>query len=293
MTSEPSVLPAAPAPPAPTHLLYLYGVVPAGSDATRLLSERRVPGIEPGESLFAVEAEGLVAAVSRVSAATFDEAPLNALLTDLPRLTPYVLRHEEAVRALLPSPLVPMSFGAVYRDPRRVAGLLFERGHEFRALLAYLGGRQEWGLKVFSDTARLMETAAATSEELRRLSAEAAASSPGRAYLITKRRERLLATEAARIAGDLLTAIVTRLTGLSVAAVQDEPSPAQSGAEQLALKAAFLVEDTEVGVFRATAADLEQTYAPHGLRLEVSGPWAPYSFVRCAPTARDAGAAHV
>ena len=291
MTSEPTVLSTRIVAPAAEHLLYLYGVVPVGSQAARLLVEGRVPGIEPDESLFAIETEGLVAAVSRVPATTFDEAPLNALLTDLPRLTPYVLRHEESVCALLPSPLVPMTFGAVYRDPRRVADLLRERGSEFRALLDYLSGRQEWGLKVFSDTPRLMNSAAATSEELRRLSAEAAASGPGRAYLITKRRERLLATEAARIAGEMLSAILTRLAGLSAAAVQDEPGPAQPGAEQLALKAAFLVEDAEVGVFRATATDLEEAYAPHGLRLEVSGPWAPYSFVRRGPATRDAGAA--
>src|SRR3712207_7015484 len=49
---------------------------------TTLFRSRCVPGLQPGEPLFAVEAEGLVGAVSRVPAATFDEEPLNALLTD-------------------------------------------------------------------------------------------------------------------------------------------------------------------------------------------------------------------
>jgi hypothetical protein len=262
------------------HLLYLYGVLAQGSAGAVLVRAGRIPGIEPGEPLFAVEAAGLVAAVSRVPAAVFTEERLNALALDLPRLAPYAVRHEEAVRALARSALVPMTFGAVYRSAAGVAALLEGRGAEFRALLARLEGREEWGLKVIADLPRLLETADRRSEELGRLAAEAAGATPGRAYLIAKKRERLRGQVASRLAEAMVGAILGHLEPLTAEIARDDPGPAQPGTEQLVLKAAFLVERATAGAFRAAIATLEREHATHGLRLELTGPWAPYSFVR-------------
>lgn len=283
MSSRHSATPDDAAIEAAHRLIYLYGVVAAGSEAVGMLAERWVPGVQPGSPLFPIEAAGLVAAVSDVPAAVFDEEPLNALVTDLPRLTEYAVRHEQAIRALLGSALVPMSFGAVYRSPGRVAALLAERAEELRTLLDRLEGRQEWGLKVIADTPAVLEAAERESEELRRLADQAAAATPGRAYLIDRRRDQLRAREAARLAADTLAAIMASLGRLAAASVQDDPGPPQPGAtERLALRAAFLVDRAAAESFVQTAACLSESTAPRGFRLEVSGPWAPYSFVRNA-----------
>lgn len=260
-------------------LLYLYGIVAPDSAAALLLRERRVAGIEPDQPLFPIEAAGLVAAVSHVPAAVFDEEPLNALASDLERLTPYAVRHEEAVRALLDSAVIPMNFGAVYRSPEGVAAALQKRAGEFRALLTQFQGRQEWGVKIFLDNARLLQVAEEEDPTLRALDAEAASASEGRAYLIARRRNRALANSAVHRAALSIGTILDRLTALSVEVAQDQPA-AQPGPEHLAGKVAFLVEEANLTAFRDAVIDLEQQYAPRGLRLEVSGPWAPYSFVR-------------
>jgi hypothetical protein len=262
-------------------LLYLYGIVEAGTEAARLLAARGVPGLDPEEPLLPIAAGGLVAAVSRVPAATFEEEPLNALLADLPRLAPLAVQHEEAVRALLPAApaLVPMAFGMVYRGPEGVEALLRERGDAFRELLARVRGKYEWGLRVYRDVARWLATADATSDELRRLAAEAARATPGRAYLLGKQRERLRAAEADRLAAEALAAILARLEPLSAAARRSPLAAAAPGPTQLVLSVAFLVETAATDRFRGAAAELERVYQPQGLRLELSGPWAPYSFV--------------
>ena len=261
------------------YLVYLYGVLAQGSAGATLLRAAHLPGIELGEPLFPVEAAGLVAAVSRVPAAVFEEEPLNALVTDLSQLASYAVRHEEVVRALARSALVPMTFGAVYRAAEGVASLLEERAAEFRGILARLEGREEWGLKVIADLPRLLDAADRQSDELRHMAAEAAAARPGRAYLIAKQRERLRGQAAARLAAAMLDAILERLTPLAAEIAQDDAGPAQPGTEQLLLKAAFLVERAAVAGFRAAVGALEREHAPHGLRLELTGPWAPYSFV--------------
>ena len=273
--------PAAVAAPTGGVLLYLYGVVEAGTEGERLLAGRTVPGLDPSEPLFPIAVGGLVAAVSRVPSATFEEEPLNALLADLPRLAPLAVQHEEAVRALLPAApaLVPMAFGMVYRGPERIEALLRERAGEFRTLLGRVRGKHEWGLKIYRDHARWLATADATSDELRRLAGEIAAASPGRAYLLGKRRERLRAAETDRLVAAALDAIVETLEACSAAARHNALGAAPPGATPLVLSAAFLVDAAASEAFRAAATDLERTYMPQGLSVEVSGPWAPYSFV--------------
>ncbi len=268
----------------PPHLLYLYGIVMPDSAAAGLLRERHVAGIEPDTSLFPIEAAGLVAAVSEVPASVFDEASLNTLTADLEMLTPYVIRHEDAIRALLGSAVIPMTFGAIYRTPQSVAALLERRAREFRTLLDRFHGRQEWGVKVFTDNARLLQIVEQEDATLRALDAEAASASAGRAYLIARKRDRLLAAAAAQHAAESVRDILERLAALSVTVAQDQPGPAQPGAEQLACKAAFLIDESALTTFHDAVIDLERRFSPRGLRLEVSGPWAPYSFVRPGDT---------
>src|SRR6266567_3397648 len=132
-------------------LLYLYCVLEPESAADALLSTGEVAGVEPGECLFPIRASNLVAAVSRVPSDLFSEQALNELMTDLPRLAPYAIRHEQAIRDLCDAgpALLPMTFGAVYLSEARVRMLLRHHAADFRHRLEGVRDRQEWEVKVF------------------------------------------------------------------------------------------------------------------------------------------------
>lgn len=266
----------------PGSLVYLYAVVEAGSRAHQALAAGEIAGLDPAAPLFAVEAAGLAAAVSYVPAALFAEEPLNALVTDLQRLTPFAVRHEAAIARLQPHApaLVPLTFGAVYERPERVRLLLAEQATAFHAMLDRVRGRQEWGIKVSRNMAQSLAAVGDHSEELRRLAAEAAAASPGRAFILNKQRQRILADEADRMVAAACNELLEELAAVSAAARRDQITRLDTvESVQLALKAAFLVDETAADRFRALAGALNERIAPRGLRLELSGPWAPYSFV--------------
>jgi hypothetical protein len=288
--------PSAPRTPAPgptaKGLIYLYAILEPGTPAHAALRAGRMAGLHPDAPLFPIEVAGLVAAVSRVPAEQFQEEPLNALLADLSRLAPLAVQHEAAIRALLPlaPALIPTAFGAVYQGTERIADLLRERGAELRSILDRVRDKQEWGLKVFGDPAALRHAAELNSPELRHLADETAAAGPGRAYLLGKRRERLLAQETSRFVADVVDRLVERFAAHSADTLLDNLSAAQAHLAEprgkaewleprLLAKAAFLVHASQVDAFQAQADDLRRTHAPLGLTLELSGPWAPYSFV--------------
>lgn len=264
-------------------LVYLYAVLPADGGAAERLAAGAIHGLVEGAPLFAIAAAGLCAAVSLVPAAQFDEAPLAELLADLPRLTPLAVRHENAVHALAEASaaIVPISFGALYRDAGAVARLLRDGADRFYAALARVRGRQEWGITLFAEPAALARAAEAASDGLRRLDAEIAAAGPGRAYLLGKRREQALTAEVERQGVSLAGEILQRLTPLSAETWLDVAALA-SGAPRLLLKAAFLVESDEADSFLAEAAAIERECRQREFSLLCSGPWAPYSFATSA-----------
>jgi hypothetical protein len=261
-------------------LLYLYCVLDAGTDAERLLASGAVAGIDKEHPLFPVATGGLVGAVSRVPRASFNEAALNELVADLSRLAPLVMRHEEVVRALFSatSALVPMAFGAVYRAEAGVLGFLEDQADRLSSVLDSVRGKQEWGVKVFADAAVARSAAEQSSPALRAMDEEAQAVGPGRAYLLQRKREELLAGEVRSFVGQALEEIAEALIAESVDGRLDEISANQQGPTELVLKAAFLVDDRRGDAFQASAARLIDSYEPKGFAIELNGPWAPYSF---------------
>src|SRR5207253_11230744 len=101
-------------------------------------------------------------------------------------------------------PLVPLSFGTVFRDAEGVTRMLRERAGDIGPRFAALRGQAEWIAVVRRDLAAAKAAVESGSEALRALRAEIAAAPPGRAYLVTRRldetqRQELRVTDAAAI----------------------------------------------------------------------------------------------
>ena len=124
-------------------LRYLYAI--AGAENARAIAESELRGVEGGRVTAVVEA-ALSGATSTVRASDYDEAPLNEHLRDLDWLAPRAAAHQEVNGRLheLLDAVVPVSFGAIYRDDDGVRALLRSRAGELAERLASLRGRSEW-----------------------------------------------------------------------------------------------------------------------------------------------------
>ena len=260
-------------------LLYLYAVLDAGGPGHEQLRSGTVAGLVDGLPLFPIERGPLVAAVSRVPADRFGEAEIDALTSDLSRLALLALRHEEAIRVLRPTAdaLVPLTFGAVYRESASVQELLETRREELRSTLDRVRHRDEWGVKAFRDTARFRSTVEVTSDALRQLDVDLRAAMPGRAYLLRKQRERRVLEEVERETELAAATIFGRLASTAAEARRESLPPGASN-RPLVLKGALLMERERDRDLEARFVELDSEYAPRGLSLELTGPWAPYSF---------------
>nr|WP_189936604.1 GvpL/GvpF family gas vesicle protein [Streptomyces sulfonofaciens] len=191
----------------------------------------------------------LVAVVGTVPAPDFGPLPLAAHLADPDWLAGTVRAHQRVVAALTtvtsPLPLRPVT---VVRDDSAVRGLLEARGDYFRDALRRLDGQVEWGVRAYVERAER-----------------------------DGRREE---------AGELGRRLHERLAGMASESRLDPPArpwsvhsapPELVGpAGVLVLDAAYLLPRAAAGGFVAEVEAVRGAVA--GLRVELTGPWAAYSF---------------
>src|SRR5437763_5265520 len=259
--------------------LYVYCVGERESLAP--LFDGGLPGAIEVESELELIGEGALAAVvSGVPLADYGEGELPSRLADAAWTATRALRHERVVEHFARrAGVVPLRFGTIYLRREGVARMLSERGAQFLSILKRLEGREEWGLNVYVERARLREAVTGSSARLRELEERASSSPPGQAYLMRKKIESLRDEESRAETRRVAAEVEGRLAAVSDAAarlrvLKDEAT--EQG--ELATRMAFLVPRQKFEEFRAAAEALAGEYTPRGVRLEMTGPWPAHNF---------------
>jgi hypothetical protein len=256
-------------------LLYLYGIVP--HDAAE---PDEVRGIE-GAPVRLVRAGGVAGIVSPVPDDAYGEETLNARLADLAWVGERGVAHERVLSWFVDrGPVVPLTPFSLHGYEARVRERLEEGGEQFRATLQRLTGRREWGVRIWR-TPAVEAHLDDLSPQLQAMNHEIAAASPGRRYLLERKRATLRAEELRGISARVAREAFTTLARHAEAAQQlPIAAPSNPAAERtLALHAAFLVADTEFAAFEQPLSELVARYRPAGFEWEFTGPWPPYHFV--------------
>ncbi len=255
-----------------------------GEAGTYLYAVARDAGPVPADGLTGVAGtpvrrighRGLAAYVSTVPLDRFGEEPLRRSMEDLDWLDDTARAHHRVVEAVAAGvPAVPVRLVTVYGGDEQVRGLLDRRHDGFDQALSRIAGRREWGVKVYAPVGeRAPEPGAASG--VGGPGAASGAGGPGAAYL--KRRQAGLRSreELWRQASARAERAHESLAAVAVAARLHRPQdPQWSGRrEPMILHGAYLVDEDRGAEFRRVVDGLRAG----GDAVELTGPWAPYSF---------------
>jgi gas vesicle protein GvpL/GvpF len=235
-----------------------------------------------------VRSAGMTALISDVDLAEFGADALRRNLEDLQWLERTARAHHEVIDAASRIvPLLPMRLATVYHGEPTLADALEARREDFLAALEQVGGRVEWGVKAYAQPQPGREApggggdagaAGAPGESTPGESAAPGGGGAGMAYL-KKRRAQMTARQDARRDG--VEGAREVHAGLARHAAQARLHPPQSpqlSGERtpMLLNAAYLLRQSEgTGFAEAVAA---AAAAHPELRVELTGPWPPYSF---------------
>ncbi|MFJ8859608.1 GvpL/GvpF family gas vesicle protein [Streptomyces sp. NPDC102451] len=257
---------------------YVYAVGRAGTPLGTALTGR--PGLE-GTPLRTVRAGELVALVSSVPSVAYGTEGVKAQMEDLDRLEVLARTHHAVVEAAYEhATVLPMRLVTVYLDDGRVREMLGAREPEFSALLGRLEGHVELGVKIYADPREAVAVGSRGPDT-------DTAASPGRAYLQRRRAQQQNHRETYRAAGSVAAEVPARVDGIARAHVTHRPQQgdlARAAGENI-VNDAYLVPGARADAFRAALTGLADDVP--GVRVEITGPWAPYSFATPAAGGGD------
>jgi len=251
-------------------LRYVYGIARA-RDAARVASAG-LTGIDEKPVGCVVEG-ALLAATSDVDEAEYGEAALNEHVRDLDWLAARAAQHQAVNGHLLEllGTVLPLSFGAIYRDDERVRQMLSADAEERSAQLTSLAGHAEWVVTVSRDA-----NAPADDADVRALDAQIAASPPGRAFLLDKQRGTTLARSIERRDSDAASTALSALERVAARTYQE--SVVAGGSDAVALRASILVARERESALTKAIGELERQLGARGYHVRASGPWPAYRF---------------
>jgi Gas vesicle synthesis protein GvpL/GvpF len=247
------------------HSVYLYAI----GDAT--IADSDVPlgttGVEAVPVRTVVEGP-LAAVVASVDRDRFSEESIRARLEDLEWLEKLARTHHEVVdRIARAHSIAPVRMATVYLDDAGVRKLLRDHCAELAAALDRVRGRSEWGVKGYAAPAN--EGSGAEPEAV-------TSDAPGTSYLMRRRADRDRAAHRRERVAEAAEKLHHELAGLADdSRVYPPQDPRLTGRrEEMILNAAYLVDEAGAALLaqRVDAATDDE------LRLELTGPWAPYSF---------------
>lgn len=254
----------------PCTVTYLVAIARAGA----LTLPHPPIGFEPDQPVRTIDIAGFSALVIDVPAAYFTGPEAEARLADLEWLAPRAIRHEELVRhAMQTGPILPVPLGAVFSSPAVLGTTIARHEAAIDSYLTRVARCHEFGVRIAFDRSTFMQRVI---EEL--CAERAVPATPGARYLFDKKvREEASRDVAARLRAR--TAVIhSALMPHCRDAVERTAVAARPGTLETAAVLAYLVPHDNVDAFRAAIDNVASQHAPHGVTIELSGPWPTYSF---------------
>lgn len=252
-------------------ICYLYGI-------TNLDNRLEAPLFASIERLACSQ---LAAIVEHVPDADFGPEILDQNLLSIDWVARTALRHEAVLSAAMAGgPVIPARLCTVFTDAGAVVQSLAGDHDRLSTTLRYLQSRSEWGLKVYLDAARLDAGIDDSDPKLRAIEEATIGASPGKVYLLTKKREARREELRRERTQEALDRVLDGLESLPISLHQRSLLAADitGRAEPMVLNVAALVSDDDLLAYHAEVQVLKAELAEEGFSIETSGPWPPYSF---------------
>ncbi|MYT82422.1 Gas vesicle synthesis protein GvpL/GvpF [Streptomyces sp. MnatMP-M77] len=256
-----------------TGATYVFAVC-RGTRAVNTGDVTGLAGMPGGAAIRLLSSGPLTAVVQTVLAADFTDEVWQERLSDRQGIEAYARAHHEVVSAAAAhGPAVPLPLATLYHDDDRVRRALDDEAHRFHSVLKRIAHHAEWGVKVYKPDASSApeEREPAPSGSIVR---EGNATGAGLAYLNRRRGVRERREQALSVA----ESVDAELRALAAASRRLRTHGVVPGGEGRAhvLNATYLVAEQRATELESLVRALgERT----GTRIELTGPWVPYSFV--------------
>ncbi len=254
-------------------LIYLYCISDSLPD----------PGFNQGQDEIQVLTFGtLNVFVKYVPKSEFSEENLKKNLADIIWLEGNARNHVKVINQLmLQINVMPFNFGTIYTEEEHLKKFVTEYSEKIIQNFNIIKDKEEWSVKIYCDRKELSEKIDELSEISAELEKQIMASSPGKAFLLRRKKTEMVETEMDRLCKFYGQKYYNAFESVSeITSINNLlPKEYTGRTDTMILNAAFLVFRSNVSEFLKTMNDLKKSDECSGFKLETSGPWPPFSFI--------------
>jgi len=224
---------------------------------------------------------GLYSVVSKVSTDEFSEENFKKNLAELEWIKTKASIHEKVIETVLKnSCVIPFKFGTIFNTEDSLKKMLTKHAEVFKENLKNLRDKEEWGVKIYCDIAKLKKNLIQKDNELLNLDKEIKSSSAGKAFILRKKKEELLNSIINKKLNAYGQDSFERLTEHTIQSRINKllPREVTERKDDMILNFVFLIKKNRVAEFVNTVKGLKIKYADQGFFFDCTGPWPPYNF---------------
>lgn len=262
--------------------IYLYGI--SLLNQKKPLDENMDSGIGGGR-VFGIPYKDILAVTSEVSLKEFGSEEIQRkAVEDIEWIKDKVLAHEKTTEAAMNNSdglIIPMKFGAIFKDKKNLVGSLKKDYLRFKNLLQSLRGKEERSVKIYCKAQLLENEIKKKLPMIQNKLKEIKFLPAGRQYFLEEEINEMVKKEARQFVNSYISLFVERLQWSAEKFKENKllGKELTQKNDPMVFNCACLVKKEKVERFQAEIQKLQTEYKKIGFFFESSGPWPPYNFV--------------
>lgn len=213
-----------------------------------------------------------------VSAEEYSKESLIKNMNNQEWLEKKIRKHLDVLsRIMETNTILPFSYPTIYTTSENMHKALEPRIKELGDNYEVLKGKKEWGVEVCSSGDEVERYLLMNDKELRDITISIEKSTPGKSFLLRKKRKDLL---DARMNEFLVSQVKEALEGVEVLVnLCTKISIIVDDNGSLKAKTSCLVSDEKYDEFVGYLSEKRENMVEKGLNVIVTGPWPPFNFI--------------
>ena len=220
--------------------------------------------------------------VKYVSENEFSEEKLKQNISDVKWLESNARDHINVINMVMEfSDVIPFKFGTIFQTNENLRKFIFDYSDSLKENFQHNKNKEEWAVKIYCDRKVLCEQIDELSGQAAELEKQIMASSPGKAYLLKRKKADLIENEIDLICKKYGQVYFDEFKNMSEYTFFNNLLPKEYTGRQdtMILNSTFLVNKSKVADFKNVYDKLKQQAVDYGFNIEVTGPWPPFSFI--------------
>ena len=226
--------------------------------------------------------DGFYVSVKYVPESEFSEENFKRNLSDIQWLETNARAHINVITSIMErSTVIPFKFGTIFAAEAGLRKFVSDYSCSLTENFERIRGKEEWAVKIYCNRKMLGDKIDELSEEAASLEEQIMASSPGKAFLLKRKKSEVVENELNRLCQKYGQQYFEAFNNLSDATRLNNLLPKEfTGREDtMILNSTFFVSKNRVAAFKTAVNMLRNEDGNSSFFIETTGPWPPFSFI--------------